>query len=253
MLALQVRRRNTGGDHAPRQDLILAAAAVGVKMRVKSALFKGRHPAIQIKVILPRAERFTLAPCALDDLAEPAVAAGDDRFHEARGRRVPVVGDGFGGHRLAQKLDTALVFLNGDLRLPLERRVRLGHEPRGRHRDANAAALVHGALAPGVHHMRRNVGNAEHVLVRFRRKAQHEVEFDRAVSARECAAAGFEQIFLREIFVDGVAQSLRARLGRKRKARFSALLQPLHQRHGKIVGAQRRQRQRQVALRAEVL
>ena len=194
VLALQIPRCNAAGDHAPRQNFILAAAAVGVKVRVKTALLKGLHPAVQIKIVLPRAERLTLAPRGLDDLAEPAVAAGDDCLHKARGRGVPVVRDGLGVHRLAQELDAALVLFNGDLRLPLEGRVGLGHEPRGRHRDAHAARLVECAFAPGVHDMGRDVGNAEHVLVRLGRKAEHEVELDRAVSARKRAAAGFEQL-----------------------------------------------------------
>ena len=101
--------------------------------------------------------------------------------------------------------------------------------------------------------MGRDVGNAEHVLVRLGRKAEHEVELDRAVSARKRAAAGFEQIFLRQILVDGVAQSLRARLGCKREAGLSALLQALHQCHGEVVRAQRRQRKRHVPLGTEVL
>ena len=253
VLALEVGGRHAGGDHAPRQDLILAAAAVGVKMRVEAALFKGLHPAVQVKVILPRAERFALAPRRLDDAAQPAVAAGDDRFHEARRRGVPVVGDGLGVDRLAQELDAALVFLDGYLRLPLEGRVGLGHEPRGRHRDANAAALVDRALAPCVHDVRGDVRNAEHVLVRLGRKAEHKVELDRAVAARKRAAAGFEQVLFGQILVDGVAQALRAGLWREGKARLPALLQPLHQRHGEVVGAQRRQRERQVALGAEIL
>ena len=101
--------------------------------------------------------------------------------------------------------------------------------------------------------MSRDVGNAEHVLVRLGRKAEHEVELDRAVSARKRAAAGFEQIFLRQILVDGVAQSLCARLGCKREAGLSALLQPLHQRHGEVIRTQRRQRKRHVPLGTEVL
>ena len=222
-------------------------------MRVKAALLKGLHPAVQIKIVLPRAERLTLAPRGLDDLAEPAVAAGDDRLHKARGRGVPVVRDGLGVHRLAQELDAALVLFNGDLRLPLEGRMRLWHKPRGRHRDAHAARLVECAFAPGVHDMGRDVGNAEHVLVRLGRKAEHEVELDRAVSARKRTAAGFEQIFLRQILVDGVAQSLRARLGCKREAGLSALLQPLHQRHGEVIRTQRRQRERHMPLGTEVL
>ena len=89
--------------------------------------------------------------------------------------------------------------------------------------------------------MGRDLGNAEHVLVRLSREAQHEVELDRAVAAGKGAAAGGQQVLLGEILVDGVAQALRAGLGRKGQAGLSSLLQSLHERHGEVVGTQARE------------
>ena len=95
--------------------------------------------------------------------------------------------------------------------------------------------------------MSRDVGNAEHVLVRLGRKSQHEVELDRAVAAGKGAAARGQQVLLGEILVDGVAQALRAGLGREGQAALAHLLQAAHDVHGKVVRAQRRQREAHAA------
>ncbi len=104
-----------------------------------------------------------------------------------------------------------------------------------------------------MHDVGGDIGDTEHILVRFGGKPEHEIEFDGAVAARERAAAGGEQILLGEILIDGVTQALRARLRRKGEAGLSPLLQPLHQRHGEIVRAQGRQRKVQVPRGAEFL
>ena len=248
MLAPEVLLRHAARDHRPGHQLVLFALAVGVKVRVKTAFLEGLEPAVEGEILLPRGEVLALVPRRFDHPAKAPVAAGNDGLHIARVGIVPVVGDGFRQHILAQQLHAALVLLLGDLRLPLKRRVRLGHEPRGRDRDAHAAVLVARALAPGVHDVGRDLGNAEHILVRLGRKSQHEVELDRAVAAGKGAAAGGQQVLLGEILVDGVAQALRAGLGRKGQAGLSSLLQSLHERHGEVVGAQARQRQADMLL-----
>ena len=50
---LQVVLRYAGGDHAPREQLVLATGAVGVEMGVEATLIKGLQPTVQGEILLP--------------------------------------------------------------------------------------------------------------------------------------------------------------------------------------------------------
>ena len=166
---------------------------------------------------------------------------------------MPVIGDGFGVDGLPQHLHPALVFLPGNLGLPLEGGVGLGDKVRGGNRDTDATLLVGGGLTPGVHHPGGHVGDAQHVLVGLRGQAQHEIQLHGAVTAGKGGVAALEQVVQGHIFINDITQTLGARLGGEGEAGFAALGQALHQRHGEVVRPQAGQGEIHMPLLAEVL
>ncbi|MBQ9392715.1 MAG: hypothetical protein IJU18_01815, partial [Oscillospiraceae bacterium] len=59
--------------------------------------------------------------------------------------------------------------------------------------------LLGGRLAPLVHDPGGDVGDAQHILVRFGGQSQHEVELHRVVAAGESCVAGAQQLLLRHV------------------------------------------------------
>ena len=116
-LTLQIVLRHAGGDHAPRQQLVLGPGAVGVEMRVKAGLVEGLQPAIQGEILLPGVKVSAFTPRCFQHLSHAAVAPGQDGLQEAGVGVVPVVGDGLRLDRLAQELDAALAAGDFDLAL----------------------------------------------------------------------------------------------------------------------------------------
>ena len=118
--------------------------------------------------------------------------------------------------------------------------------------DAHAALFVAGVLAPRLQDLIDELCDAEHILVRLRGQAEHEVELHIVPAALKGNGAGIEDLLLRDILIDGVAQALRTGLRRERQAALAHLLQPQHEIAGKIVRAQRRQREIDLARRAVI-
>ena len=125
--------------------------------------------------------------------------------------------------------------------------MRLRHEAGRADRNTHAARLVFGVHPPRVQHLIGQLRDAEHVLVRLCRQAEHKVQLHTVPPALERDAAGMEQILLPHILVDRVAQALRTGLGREGQAAFAHFLQAAHDFHRKVVRAQRRQRQADAA------
>ena len=142
-------------------------------------------------------------------------------------------------YALLQEPLPALEFFLRHLRKPLERRVRLGHEARDGHRDLDAALPLDFLVA--VDNFLREFCDADDVLVRLGRQPHHEVELDRLPALLERRAHRVQQVVFRHVLVDDVAQTLRARFGRKRQAALSHLLQSLGDVDGETVDAQGRQ------------
>ena len=88
----------------------------------------------------------------------------------------------------------------------------------------------------------RQIGDPDHVLVRFRRQAEHEVELHAVPASGKRRSAGLQYFFLGDVFIDGVAQALRSGLRRKGKAALAHLLHLEHQLPREIVRAERRKR-----------
>ena len=151
---------------------------------------------------------------------------------------MPVVGHVLGLDVFTQEVDLAFVLVHRHLLLPLERAVRLRHEAGRADRDAHAARLVRRVHTPRVQHLIGQLRDAEHVLIRLCRQTEHEVELDAVPAALEGDAAGMEQVFLAHVFVDRIAQALRAGLRRKGQTALAHLLQTAHDVHRKIVRTQ---------------
>ncbi len=99
---------------------------------------------------------------------------------------------------------------------PLERRVRLRHEPADRHRAADVAGA--GDVATGLDHLRRELGDLQHVLIGLRRQPAHEVELDLAPAGAVRGRDGPDQVLFADHLVDHAPQALGATLGREREA-----------------------------------
>ena len=99
---------------------------------------------------------------------------------------------------------------------------------------AHAALFVAGVLAPRLQDLIDELCDAEHILVRFRGQAEHEVELHIVPAALKGDGAGIEDLLLRDILVDGVAQTLRPGLRREGQAALAHLLQPQHEIAGKL-------------------
>ena len=117
------------------------------------------------------------------------------------------------------------VVVGVELRGPLERRVRLGHEPADRDRAADVVAA--GDLAALRDHLLREVGDLQDVLVGLGGQAAHEVELHlapaRGVRRRDRA----DQVLLGDHLVDHLAHPLRAALGGEGQARTAAVAREL--------------------------
>ena len=92
-LTTKMDLRHAGGDHAPGEQLVLAAGAVGVEMGVKAARVEGLQPAIQGEILLPGVKVSAFTPRCFQHFSQPAVAPGQDGLQEAGVGVVPVVGD----------------------------------------------------------------------------------------------------------------------------------------------------------------
>ena len=129
-------------------------------------------PAVEREVLAPLLERAARAPHALDDPADPAVAAARDALGERRRRVVPLHLRARALGRVAQQRDLAPQLVDAVLPEPLERRVRLRHEATDRHRAARLLRV----LAADVDDVLGELGDAERVFVHLGRQPGEEVE-----------------------------------------------------------------------------
>ena len=95
--------------------------------------------------------------------------------------------------------------------------------------------------APAVQHLIRHLRDAEDVLVRLGREAEHVIELDAVPAARKGDGAGVQQVLLGNVLVDAVAQALAPALYGEGQAALAYLLQALHDLHGEVVCPQRGQ------------
>ena len=173
-------------------------------------------------MLAPAVEAAAVAPHGLDDLADAAVTAREQALDDAGlavvvaepdGRAVALVG----ADRLAQLGQAGVGLLGAELRGPLERRVRLGHEAADRDGAADVAAARD--LAAGLDDPLGELGDLEHVLVGLGGQAAHEVELHLAPAGAVGRGDGVDEVLLGDHLVDHLADALGPALGRERQAR----------------------------------
>ena len=212
----------------PGQNLVLLALPGGVPGDIHRLVRQSRlcatHPALVAEVLAPAVEPGAISPCGLDDSANATVTAGKQPFDDAGLAVVVAKPDGrcvapVGPNRLPEDPQARIRLLGAELRAPLERGVRLGHEPADRHRAADVTLAAD--PAPGLDDPLGKVGDLQHVLVGLGGQATHEVELHVAPAGRVGGSDGVDQVILGDHLVDHPAQALGAALGSERQARAS--------------------------------
>ena len=230
-----------------RSRMVYQSRSTGVSA---SADVAGGDPAVVGEVLAPAVEPAAVAPHRLDDPADPAVAAGQQSFDDARAAVVVAEADRpavplVGAHVVAQLLQPRVGGLPVELGRPLERRVRLGHEPADRDRAADVVAA--GDLAALGDDLLRQVGDLQDVLVGLGGQPAHEVELHLPPAVGVRRRDGPDQVLLGDHLVDHLAHPLRAALGGERQPGAAAVAGELvGQRDVEGVDPGRRQRQRDV-------
>src|SRR5262245_61627442 len=161
-----------GRDVIPRQHLVGGAMPGHVPVGVEALGGHGVEPPAEVEPLAPLLERAALPPDTLDDASDAPVAAAGDPLRERRRRVVPPQLHAGLAHGPAQQPDLAVELVDTVLAEPLERRVRLGHEPADRRRAARLLRVP----AADLDDVSRQLGDAERVLVHLGRDAGQEVQ-----------------------------------------------------------------------------
>ena len=176
-------------------------------------------------------------------LSDAAVAACHDGFQTAEVGFVIAIVDAFCVQVCLQQMDAPQIFLRRDLRCPLKRREGLRDKIRRRQIDRQPALFPAAVLPPDLKDFIDQLRNANYILIRFRRQTQHEIQLHTVPAAGKGRGAGGENFFFCYVFIDRVAQALRSSLRCERQAAFAHLLDAHHELPRKIIRAQARQRE----------
>ena len=191
-----------GGDVVPREDLVVGAVPGDVPVGVEAL---GRHrvePAVELEALAPLLERAAGAPDALDDAPDPAVARDwrCPRRTSPRDRASGPARPTCGGRRAAGRTlrcSSSTPFWpnhwNGVCAF--------GTKPPT---DAVRARLLR-VLAPDLHDLARELGDAERVLVHLGGHADEEVELHPLPALRVRTLDGGVQVVLGDELVDHLA------------------------------------------------
>jgi hypothetical protein len=185
-----------------------------VGRRIDARLRERLGPHLQAEAVVPAVEARALAPRRLDHIRERPITAAQQALDPRHRALVVLELHVLGARHLAQEPLLAHDLLVRILRAPLERRVRLGHVRGHGHGHVRVVAdlLAHAPQAPA------GLRDADHVLVRLRRQADHEVALHARPPAREDVLGRARDVLFRDVLVDHVAHALRPGLGRKRQA-----------------------------------
>ena len=122
----------TGGDVVPREDLVVGAVPGDVPVGVEALGGHRVEPAVEHEALAPLLERAARAPDPLDDPADATVATRRDALGVRRRGIVPAHLRARLAEVVADQVHLALQLGRAVLPEPLERRVRLRHEPADR-------------------------------------------------------------------------------------------------------------------------
>ena len=103
---------------------------------------------------------------------------------------VVIIFHGFGIQVTFKQLASAQILIGGNLLLPLERRMGLGHKECGSHMHTKSPLLIGCMLLPAQDHLMHKLGNTKYILVRLRGKTQHKVQLYIVPATCKSDAAG---------------------------------------------------------------
>ena len=217
-------------NNVPRQNLILAKLAVGIKGRINARALKYAEPLIIVEILIPSVKRKTFLASKLKGIGKAAVSAREDCLNARDLCIVMHVSDVL---VFDLRFEIFLLFgkhLHRILCLPLEGGKGLGNKARNAHRYLHGACFVTvGVLVVSIHHVLGKGSNALNILKRLGGQTVHKIELYRVFACIKRHVDRAHNIFLTHILVDNVAQSLRARLGGKGKRRRAHRLDAAHQ------------------------
>jgi len=133
--------------------------------------------------------------------------------------------DAAAGHGPLDAPDPFTALIDGELRLPLEGGVGLGHKGADPDIDLAASASVSVGLFFGLH---CQLSNGVDVLHGLGRQADHEIELHDLPAQGEGVPAGVQQVLLGNTLVDDPAQALAAGLGGQGKSGFAYPFDLIH-------------------------
>ena len=185
-------------------------------------------------------------PRAKQHRRQRTVAAPEEIFHGGDANRGEVGLDALdASKRVAKELALALEFGRRHA-VPLKRRVRFRRKVGNGERHGEFVFFPSRGFGHGAHEPTDGFGDAENVGVLFARQPNHKVQFDVSPSSAIGVLYASKQLLVRESFVDDVAQTLRARLGRERQTDFPAAAENVGDGIVESIDALRRKTQRDV-------
>ena len=220
----------------PRKCLILTDFAERLLER-EPLLVQRFLPEVEPTMLSPAIEPRSPTPGPVNDLRYLAAAPRDDPLDGGICGLVVANSD---ATTLQPLLDPRQFFARGVevvLPLPLEGRVRFGHEGR----EAKCDTTASGKLREDVFDLVDELGQFLEVFFGFRRMPDHEVELDARPTGCHRLLDGGENILLGDTLVDDVPESLAAGLRSKRESRLTDATHALRQADAERVRAQRRQ------------
>ena len=227
-------------DGVPGKHFLFPKAPGSIVFRINAEFLHGIEPDTVIEIFIPSVQTGAILYGFLQNGTQTAVAPGEHGFQPAQIGGMVVVFHNLGAEAALKQLAAAQIFLRGDLLLPLEGCVGLGHEIGRGHMDTKTTLAIGGILIPQIHDLTHQLGNAQNILVRFRRQTQHKVKLHIVPAAGESVGAGAKDLLFRQVLVDHIPQPLGTCLRCEGQAAFADGLELLHQFPGEIVRPERR-------------
>jgi hypothetical protein len=220
----------------PREPLLEGPAAE-VELGIEAVRDERVPPHVHAAVLGPAVEAGPGALRGLEHVREPPVAAREDALQERELRVVPAELDPPPPELAAEQRLAHARLLERELARPLEGGVGLRREGGDARRHPEPPARRGGDA-------RRQLGDADHVLLGLAREPDHEVELERPPAEVGEEPRRLEQLVLPVLLLDHVAEPLRARLGGEREAGLPHAADLLEDGGRERVDARGRQRDR---------
>ncbi len=242
-LRAQVLLGHAHGNVTPRErraHLELRQVLLGLH----PALLERSEPDVPLHRAVPRVETRARPPCPLHCFAYASISSAQNPLQNAPVRLVHLQVELALPRPLLEQHVLAPHLLETVHPLPLQRRVRLGHERRHRGRDPRGPRLLAATPPPRLPRSYRRQHDPLEILLRLRRQPEHEVELQLVPPHVQRTLRRLRNLLLGHVLVDQIAHPLRPRLRRERQPRRSHLAKPLQHFCRQAVRSQRRHPQR---------